>query len=50
MHKQIAEELVAALSEFHRETRADDFPYDSTNISMLDGEHEKFLELFDAAT
>ena len=39
-----------AMTEFHNETRANNFPYDSTNISMLDGEHEKFLEALDAAT
>ena len=50
LHKQIHEERVAAMSEFHNETRANKFPYDSTNISMLDGEHEKFLELLDSAT
>ena len=50
LHKQIHEERVAAMSEFHNETRANKFPYDSTNISMLEGEHEKFLELLDGAT
>ena len=50
LHKQIHEERVAAMTEFHNETRANNFPYDSTNISMLEGEHEKFLEALDHAT
>jgi len=48
LHKQIHEERVAAMSQFHSETRAGKFPYDSTNISMLEGEHEKFLEALDS--
>ena len=47
LHKQIHEERVAAMSQFHAETRAGNFPYDSTNISMLEGEHDKFLEALD---
>ena len=35
------------MSLFHSETRAGNFPYDSTNISMLEGEHDKFLEALD---
>lgn len=47
LHKQIHEERVSAMSQFHAETRAGNFPYDSTNISMLEGEHDKFLEALD---
>ena len=47
LHKQIPEERVAARSQVHSETRAGNFPYDSTNISMLEGEHDKFLEALD---
>jgi len=47
LHKQIHEERVAAMSKFHAETRARNFPYDSTNISMLEGEHDKFLQALD---
>ncbi len=50
LHEQIHRERVAAMSEFHDETRAGAFPFDSCNTSMLEGEHEKFLELLDAAT
>ena len=50
LHEQMYEERVAAMKAFHDETRAGNFPYDSTNISMLDGEHEKFLEALDAVT
>ena len=47
LHKQIHDERVAALGEFHREVVAENFPYASTNISMHDGEKEKFLEALD---
>ncbi len=47
LHKQIHQERVAALSEFHNEVTAGHFPYPATNIGMLDGEHEKFLEALD---
>ncbi len=50
LHRQIHTERVAAMSEFHDETRAGAFPFDACNTSMLEGEHEKFLELLDAAT
>lgn len=49
LHKQMYEERVAAMKAFHDETVAGNFPYDSTNISMHDGEHEKFLEALDRA-
>lgn len=47
LHKQIHKERVAALSEFHNEVAAGSFPYPTTNIGMLNGEHEKFLEALD---
>lgn len=50
LHKQIHEERVAALGEFHREVTAGNFPYQQTNISMHPGEKEKFLEALDKWT
>lgn len=47
LHKQIHDERVAALGEFHREVAAGKFPYAETNIGMLAGEKEKFLEALD---
>lgn len=47
LHKQIHEERVAALGEFHNEVTAGNFPYRSTNIKMREGEKEKFLEALD---
>lgn len=47
LHKQIYEERVAALKQFHDETRAGSFPYVAQNISMRPDEHEKFLEALD---
>lgn len=47
LHKQIHEERVAALGEFHREVVAENFPYANTNIGMHAGEKEKFLEALD---
>ncbi|MEO0367791.1 MAG: 3-methyl-2-oxobutanoate hydroxymethyltransferase [Pseudomonadota bacterium] len=47
LHKQIHDERVAALQEFHHEVTAGNFPYATTNISMHDGEKEKFLESLD---
>lgn len=47
LHKQIHEERVAALSKFHTEVAAQNFPYPETNIGMKDGEHAKFLEALD---
>ena len=50
LHKQIHEERVAALGEFHREVAAQNFPYAPTNIGMKDGEQAKFLEALDKWT
>ena len=47
LHKQIHDERVAALSEFHNEVRDHKFPYAQTNIGMHDGEVEKFREALD---
>ena len=50
LHKQIHEERVAALGKFHKEVIAGNFPYKQTNISMLEGEKDKFLEALDKWT
>ena len=50
LHKQIHEERVAALSEFHNEVAAHNFPYAQTNIGMHEGEKDKFLEALDKYT
>ena len=47
LHKQIHEERVAALGKFHSEVTKGNFPYPQTNISMHDGEKDKFLEALD---
>ena len=47
LHKQIHEERVAALSQFHSEVVAEKFPYKKNNISMHEGEKNKFLEALD---
>ena len=47
LHKQIHEERVAALGEFHNEVVARNFPYKKNNITMHDGEKDKFLETLD---
>ena len=47
LHKQIHEERVAALGQFHSEVVAGNFPYQQTNISMHEGEMDKFLEALD---
>ncbi len=44
LHKQIREERVAALCQFHLEVAAGNFPYAETSIGMHPGEKEKFLE------
>ncbi len=44
LHKQIREERVSALGQFHREVVAGNFPYAETSIGMHPGEKEKFLE------
>ena len=45
--KQIHKERVEALSKFRNEVVAGNFPYKDTNISMHEGEKEKFLEALD---
>lgn len=50
LHKQIHDERVAALGDFHREVTVGNFPYAATNIAMHDGEKEKFLEALDKWT
>ncbi len=47
LHKQMYEERVAAMSEFHSEVTKKIFPYAETNISMHPNEKEKFLEALD---
>ena len=47
LHKQIHEERVAALGQFHSEVVTGNFPYQQTNISMHEGERDKFLEALD---
>ena len=47
LHKQIHKERVEALSKFRNEVVAGNFPYKDTNISMHDGEKEKFPEALD---
>jgi len=48
LHRQIHEERVAALGEFHREVADGKFPYAPTNIGMKPGEKDKFLEALDS--
>ncbi len=50
LHKQIHKERVAALGKFHKEVIAGNFPYKQTNISMHEGEKDKFLEALDKWT
>ncbi|MDB4224750.1 3-methyl-2-oxobutanoate hydroxymethyltransferase [Granulosicoccus sp.] len=50
LHKQVAEERVSALKEFHNEVTAQNFPYPETNIDMHPGEKDKFLEQLDQWT
>jgi len=47
LHKQMYEERVAALKEFHSEVTNNKFPYAETNISMHPHEKDKFLEALD---
>ena len=47
LHKQVHKERVAALGQFRNEVTAGNFPYAQTNISMHEGEKEKFLENLD---
>ncbi len=50
LHKQIHEERVAALGQFHKEVAARNFPYAETNVGMHAGEEAKFLEALDKWT
>ncbi len=50
LKKQLYDARVAALSEFHNEVRANNFPYPQNNISMHPNEKEKFLEMLDKAS
>ncbi len=50
LHKQIHTERVEALSKFHNEVHAQNFPYPETNIRMHDGERDRFLEALDKWT
>ena len=47
LRKQINKERIDALSEFKSEVVAGKFPYSETNISMIKGEKDKFLEELD---
>ena len=47
LQKQMYEERVAALTEFHSEVARKNFPYAETNISMHPNEKGKFLEALD---
>ena len=47
LHKQIHDERVAALGQFHSEVVEGNFPYQQTNISLHEGERDKFLEALD---
>ncbi|MGB0465009.1 MAG: 3-methyl-2-oxobutanoate hydroxymethyltransferase, partial [Candidatus Puniceispirillaceae bacterium] len=47
LHTQIHKERVEALSKFHSEVVAGNFPYQKNNISMYEGEREKLLEALD---
>jgi 3-methyl-2-oxobutanoate hydroxymethyltransferase len=47
LDKQIHEERVAALGQFHSEVTAGNFPYPQTSISMHKGEKKRFLETLD---
>ena len=47
LHKQVHKERVAALGQFRNEVTAGNFPHAQTNISMHEGEKEKFLESLD---
>ena len=47
LQQQIYTERVTALSAFHNEVTAGNFPYAPTNVTMHDGEQTKFLEALD---
>ncbi len=50
LHKQMYEERVAALKQFHSEVTAKHFPYPEQSISMAAEEKDKFLEALDKAS
>ena len=50
LQKQIHEERVAALGEFHREVVDGNFPYAPTNIGMKPDEKDKFLDALEGWT
>jgi len=45
LRRQMHDERVAALRQFHEEVAAQNFPYAQTSIKMHEGEQEKFLEV-----
>ena len=47
LRNQIKKERIEALSEFKNEVVRGNFPYPQTNISMVKGEKDKFLEQLD---
>ena len=47
LHKQMYEERVAALQQFHNEVGAKNFPYPEQNIRMHPEEKDKYLEALD---
>ena len=49
LHKQMYEERVSALKQFHAEVTAQNFPYPEQSIAMHPEEEEKFLEALDKA-
>lgn len=44
LRRQMHQERVLALRQFHDEVSAQNFPYDSKNVKMHEGEREKFLD------
>ena len=50
LREEMQKERVSALGQFHSEVAAGNFPYADTNIGMLAGEKEKFLEALDSWT
>ena len=47
LHRQLYNERVAALKEFHAESSSKKFPYPEQSISMRSGEEEKLSEMLD---
>ena len=47
LHRQLYNERVAALKEFHAESSTKKFPYPEQSISMRSGEEEKLSEMLD---